>query len=559
MKKSSIKLNEKQSYHLLYLSFAVIFIGFLMVGRLAQIAIFKNIHGVDLSTYQYQDQEGSSISTAKRGTIFDRKGQPLAIDTTSYSMYAVLKGDWAEEGVVTDIDYTASVLTKYLDLSRETIWTLLNNSDVDQVELGAEAKRISDEKKAAIEAENLPGIYFKTQKSRHYVNDYFASHLLGYVETNDEGLGRGILGVEEAYNDYLIGIEDDQVFSKGNRDLYLTLDSRLQNKAEDILEEAYLRFEPHSMGAYIVDLKDGALLTAAQRPSFNLNTLEGIDQQWQNLLIETANEPGSTIKMLTMAKAKELGVFSSGETYLSGQIDVNGHQVRDYNYYGWGQISFEDGFARSSNVAMVELVNRMGHNVWTNHLRRFGFGQTTDSKLQNETTGQLDFNNLTSQIMSGFGQGFSATPIQLLQAFTAIGNQGRMLKVQYLDHFGNQPNSYHKHNLGQLIRPEDARYVLDLMVKSVEDPLGTAKSFGSHHTQVAAKTGTAQIANEEGTGYLTGDNNYYFSVVTFFPAQEPRYMMYLFIKQPQKNNEIYGNEMLAQIFHPLLDTVLINQ
>ncbi|MGF3142034.1 peptidoglycan D,D-transpeptidase FtsI family protein [Facklamia sp. P13064] len=559
--------NNNQGMNLFFLAIIVILIGLVMIGRMAQIALFKQVNGVNLTKLEMQVDNRSSIAKAKRGTIYDQFGQPIAMDTTSYSMYAVLDADWAEGETVKDIDYTATILAKYIDMPKEKIWTQLNSDNVNQVEFGSASKNISAQTKLAIEAENLPGIFFTSQVSRYYFNDYFASHLIGYAEVNEsnqEGSQSslvGAMGIEAAFDDILSSGKS----SKNSTDLqlandiYLTLDSRIQNQTETILDKIFKKYQPESMGAYLVELETGKLLTSAQRPSFNLNTREGIDSLWQNLLVETANEPGSTVKILTMAKAKEMGVYQPRETFLSGMVKVFDREVRDHNQFGWGQISFEDGFIRSSNVAMVELVNRMGDQVWTEELKKFGFGVSTNSKLANENPGSLDFTNPTSRIMSGFGQAFSATPMQLLQAYSAVANKGQMMKIQYIDHIDKSGQSYQKQNLGQVIEPEVTFYIIDLMTKAVEDQNGTSRPFKSDIVRVAAKTGTAQIANEEGTGYLTGQNDYFYSVISFFPAEEPKYMLYLFIKRPQNDYGIYGTQMLSEVFHPMLESILIKQ
>ncbi|MCR8969162.1 penicillin-binding protein 2 [Facklamia sp. 7083-14-GEN3] len=565
--KNNNKVENNQGLNLFFLAIIVIIVGLLMIGRMAQIGLLKKVNGVTLTNQEMQVDNRSSIAKAKRGTIYDQYGQPIAIDTTSYSMYAVLDGDWAEGETVKDIDYTATILAKYINMPREKIWTQLNHDNVNQVEFGSASKNLSAQTKLAIESENLPGIFFTSQVSRYYFNDYFASHLIGFAEAdenNQQGSQSnlvGAMGIEAVFDDILSGesLNGETGDYQSANDIYLTLDSRIQNQTEAILDKNFNKYQPESMGAYLVDLQTGKLLTSAQRPSFNLNTREGVDKLWQNLLVETANEPGSTVKILTMAKAKEMGVFEPGETFLSGKVKVYDREVRDHNQFGWGQISFEDGFIRSSNVAMVELVNRMGDQVWTEELKKFGFGVSTNSKLANENPGSLDFTNPASRVMSGFGQAFSATPMQLLQAYSSIGNQGKMIKIQYIDHINENGKTYQKQDLGQVIQPNVTPYIIDLMTQAVEDPEGTSRPFKSDLVRVAAKTGTAQIGNEEGTGYLTGRNDYFYSVISFFPAEEPKYMLYLFIKRPQNDHGIYGTQMLSEVFHPMLESILIKQ
>lgn len=559
--------------NLLILSIIVLIIAVTLLIRFGQLSIVKQVNQVDLTSYHQSSENRSSITQAKRGSLFDRYGQPIAMDTTSYSMYAVVGGDWADGEQVQDKNQTASILSQYIELDYQTIFKILNTDNVDQVEFGTAGQSLTPDTKDEIEAHGLAGIHFQGTASRYYVNDYFASHLLGYVkpipqESKMQPASQGELGVELAFDEHLSGevvlasAEEDSVdVAAIGEDIHLTLDTRLQNAMEDAVDNTFNRFQPRNMGAYLVELKTGKLLAATQRPSFNLNTKEGIEQLWANLLVESANEPGSTVKILTMASAIDQQVIKPNERFMSGEVEVYDRTVKDYNLVGWGEITFEEGLARSSNVAMVELVNRMGDEVWVEQLAHLGFGSSTLSRLPGEVTGSLDFDNPVSRIMSGFGQGFSATPMQLLQAFTTIGNQGEMIRIQYIDHFGGASDNtqFETQSLGQKFSPEAANYVLDLMVDTVEESYGTAQSFKSNQVNIAAKTGTAQIANTNGSGYLTGADDYYHSVVAYFPAEDPQYMLYLFLKQPEKNHGLIGSQMLAETFHPIVDAVMLNQ
>src|SRR5699024_3006826 len=139
-------------------------------------------------------------------------------------------------------------------------------------------------------------------------------------------------------------------------------------------------------------------------------------------------EPGSTMKILTQGTAYDMGVYEPNEIVETGSTEIEDVTDRDYNLYGWGPITFDEGLSRSSNVTIVELIRRIDLDNWRDQLTEFGFGQTTESGLANEATGTVEFDSPVSATMSGFGQGFATTPIQLLQAFTSIANDGKMMK-----------------------------------------------------------------------------------------------------------------------------------
>ncbi|MDO4432491.1 MAG: penicillin-binding protein 2 [Aerococcaceae bacterium] len=547
-----------------YFTIVVLIAAVGLAARFAQLSLFKRVNGEWLSDYGRQSSVGrSSIMQIRRGTIYDAKASPIVMDTTSYTLVAILQSDW-DKNFVKDPDVTAATLSRYVDLSRDEILERLLNPDAYQVEFG-DIEPLTAQTKKAIEAENLPGITFVSQSQRQYVNPIYASHLIGYtMPTQEEGslsatIIEGQTGIEYAYNDALNGrlIPQQDALVSGE-DIYLTLDTRLQNQLEGLMNEYQQRYQPAALQVYLVEMETGKMIAAAQRPTFDLNTLTGIEAEWKNLLIEEAYEPGSTVKMLTTAVAYDKQLFSPTELFQSGSINVYDQVVKDHNQVGWGAITFEEGFARSSNVAMVNLVNRMGDDVWATKLLEFGFGQQTDFGLANESLGSVVFDSPVTRTMSGFGQGFSATPIQLLQAYSAIGNNGTMLKIQVINGIG-QNSAYQVKSLGQPISSDAANYVLNLMIDTVEKPYGTASAFKHPTMRVAAKTGTAQIADPNGTGYLTGENDYYHSATVFFPAEQPKYMMYLAMKQPQQTYGMLGSQILGQLFNRFVNTVMIGQ
>ena len=551
------------------LAILTLIVGFVLILRFGQLMIFKTVNNVDLVKYGQDNENRSSITEARRGTIFDKNGQPIAMDTTSYSMYAVLNSSW-DDNVIKDPDQTAKTLSQYVNLTQEEILDILLTPNVDQVEFGNAGRNLTTEQKKQIDSQGLPGVKFESSTIRQYVNDYFASHLIGYAipEMHKDfqmELLSGQIGIESGFNSILSGERQYQAnlenhlttdFLAGD-DIYLTLDSRLQNFMEDLLNRSFERYQPEELSAYLVEVESGKLITAAQRPTFNLNTREGIEAKWTNMLVEEAFEPGSTIKILTMALAYDLNLYQIGETFMSGAINVYDQVVRDYNLVGWGEITFDEGLARSSNVAMVNLVQRMGEDKWIDLLSSLGFGRSTQSGLPNETAGSLQFDNPVSKIMSGFGQGLSASPMQLLQAYNTIANEGKQVKIQYINGIGS--TAYQTKELGQPITAEAANHVLQLMVNTVEESYGTAQDFKNNHMNIAAKTGTAQIANPDGLGYLTGPYDYYFSVVSFFPAEDPQYMLYISMKRPQNPQGRTGTQLISEIFHPFVENVMINQ
>ena len=421
----------------------------LFIVRFSTIMITKSVNGENLSERIDDLYTRSSILPAKRGTIYDIGGNPIALDATSYSLIGVLTDKWSEDkekpNHIVDKEKTAEVLAKYIDMPREEIYKIISQPDVDQVEFGNAGSDLSYGVKMKIEEENVPGLVFEETPSRLYPNGIFASHLVGYAaldeeaKTEGESVLTGQMGVEKAYDDLLKGVDGEAVQQQDSlgyvlpggemvveeptdgKDVYLTLDRRLQTYLESLMTQVYEEAQPESMVAMLVNPKTGAVMAATQRPTFNATTMEDIDLKWQNLLVEESFEPGSTFKILTVAAAVEEGVFNPHATYQSGSIAVEGGIVSDYNKIGWGQISYLEGFARSSNVAVVKLIELMGFDVWESYMKAFGIATSTNSGLDSEATGNYNYDYPLEKANTSFGQGVTVTPFKPSRQLRTMG------------------------------------------------------------------------------------------------------------------------------------------
>lgn len=548
-----------------------------------QIMVVGNIHGVDLRAEINDKIHQKRTLAAKRGTIYDASGSPIAVDATNYSLYAVLTSEWSKDSdnpdYVTDVNKTAEALSKHISLSKEEIVKLLSQKDVSQVEFGSAGKNLSVQDKEAIEAEKLPGVKFSESPARYYPNGIFASHLIGYTDTVEETVDNktvttlvGKTGLEGLYNEQLTGTAGEVEYSvdgngyvitdtekvtkqpKDGMDLTLTIDKRLQTYLELLVSEADKKYQPVQITAMLVDPKTGNIVAATQRPTYNSTTKEGIDVQWNNLLTDQAYEPGSTMKVLALAAAINEGVFDPNEKYKSGSVKIYTDLVRDYNKVGWGNITYLEGLAHSSNVAFVYIIQKIGIEKWKQYLEAFGFGKSTNSGFSNEISGSNPFNSYLQQLSTGFGQGITVTPYQMMQAFTAIANGGQMQKLRLVDHLTDPDTGKETPNpttsLGKVITPETAKKTLQFLYQATRMKNGTAYDFNIDGEEVAAKTGTAEIINPETGKYYSNGNNNIFSVVGFAPYDDPKYILYITVKQPRV--AVTGNQIIKEIFNPLM-------
>ena len=551
--------------------------------RLTQIMVFGTVNGQDLSEQAQNLYDRSSILSAQRGTIYDVGGNPLAMDATSYSLYAVLTDEWSEPEdpqYVVDKKNTAQVLSQYIDLTADEILERLNTQDASQVEFGTAGQDLTYAEMKAIDEQNLPGIMFNETPTRMYPNGVFASHLIGYAEYMEAGTAidsrlTGQMGLELSMDGILKGTNGRKSYQSSSTnvelsgtgqveeettdgsDVYLTLDSRLQTYLETLMTEVYEKYEPTSMTVMLVEPETGEIVAASQRPTFNLETKEGIDDMWQNLLVEKAYEPGSTIKVLTVAAAIEEGVFDPESFYDSSPVTMGDSTIADYNGIGWGVITELEGLSQSSNTLMIHLVKEMGYDVWESYIREFGLLQETGSGFANEASGSMNYDYEADKVTTGFGQGIYVTPYQMMQAFTAIANDGNMMKLQLV-------NRYEEDGTMQVVEPEvvsspiskeTANKTLEYLQSVVYADTGTGAAYDLDGYTVSAKTGTAEVFNLETNTYEAGLTKYLYSVVGFVPSEDPQYVLYITAEQP-KNLETTASDMMTEIYTPLLTRAL---
>ena len=580
---------------IIFLLFAVRFIYIIGVGKVGSESLDKKRQDL------YQ---GSSVIKAKRGTIYDRNGQPIAEDATSYSLYAELGKDYIGLNnkklyvQKKDHDKIAEVLHKYAGIDKELTLEQLskeikkneNGKYYGSTEFGSKGKNLSLETKTKIEKEleeaGVPGIYFTEHPDRMYPNGKFASYIVGYAqpensdEENSKLTGEKGMGIENAYDDILKGKDGYKYFqkdSKGNelpgsvivdkkavdgKDIYTTLDSNLQLRMEEVMDDVFSKSEPENMTAVLMSAKTGEILAASQRPTFDPQTKKGLykeddqpDPVWQNMLIETPFEPGSTMKVFTVAAAIDSGNLNENETFESGKIQVYDTPISDWKPEGKGTLTYRQALAWSSNVGMVHLEQKMG-TTWQEYLNKFGFGKTTESGLPFEEPGNIRDKNPVDTAMSAFGQAIGVTNFQMMQGFTAIANKGTMLKPQYIKKItsedGKEEKVFGPQEVGKPIKESTADKTLDFMKDTVEDPIyGTGYgTYGIDGVSVSAKTGTAQIF--ENGQVLTGPNDYLYSVVQIAPTENPEYIMYVTLRKPKIIGEQSAAELVAEVSNSML-------
>ncbi|WP_406621832.1 penicillin-binding protein 2B [Bacillus atrophaeus] len=564
---------------ILSICFALFF--FVILGRMAYLQITGKANGEALATKATEQHEKKRTIEASRGSILDRNGKVIAEDTATYKLVAVLDKKMTTDNKhpqhVTNKEKTAEELSKVIDMDKGDILDILNKG-VKQVEFGSAGRDISFSQKEKIEKLKLPGISFLRDTKRYYPNGVFASNLIGYAEVNERTSEiQGAMGLEKVLNKYLkeqdgyVTYESDKsgwklpnskeniTAPKNGDNVYLTIDQKIQTFLEDSMTKVAKKYNPKKIMAAVVDPKTGKVLAMGQRPSFDPNTRDVTN--YYNDLISYSFEPGSTMKIFTLAAAMQENVFNANEKYKSGTYEVGGEPVRDHNYgVGWGKTTYHDGVLRSSNVAFAKLANeKLGYSRLNEYLHKFNFYQKTGIDLPGEASSKINFKYEFDKASTAYGQASAVTPIQQLEAATAIANDGKMMKPYVIDHivdpdtkktvYQNKPES-----AGTPISANTAKKVRNILGEVVSSDIGTGKPYQIEGFDVAVKTGTAQIAGQN--GYLSGRDNYIFSVMGMAPKDDPELLIYVAVQQPQLENDETGSNPVSEIFNPTMKNSL---
>lgn len=581
-------MNKNRNTNIMTGILIILFVGvFLLIsGRFLYIQATGAIDGVSLEELAEEKRTASYTLDAERGKIYDRNGMTLAYDRPTYRIQAIVSESHTqnedEPMHVDNPEEVAKKLAPLLDADEGYLLEQLNegiNNDQFQVEFGNAGKEISQETKEEIEALGLSGINFVEEPIRYYPNGMFASQIIGFAQKND-GVISGVTGIENEMNDLLSGddgsisYERDQYNTKllnpnevvkepeDGGDVYLTIDQKIQTLLEDTMTQMNNEYSPERMTAIVMDPKTGEVLAMSNRPSYNPNNLKDVEN-WYNDAISTPVEPGSTVKMFTWAAAIEEGVYNGDEWYKSGKYQISDRvsPVRDHNGgEGWGSITYDEGFARSSNVAASKLVwEKIGTETYLDYWNAFDFDEKTGIDLPGEEAGQLVYNYPRDKITTSFGQASTITPIQQMKAATAIANDGKMVKPYVISKTKN-PNSNKTIDekstevVSEPISKETSDQVMDLLGSVISSEHGTGKEYQLEDYSVAGKTGTAQIS--ENGSYLTGHGNYMYSFLGMAPKEDPQLMMFVSVKQPDIKATETGSVPLSFIFKNVMKNSL---
>ncbi|PTE34818.1 penicillin-binding protein [Mammaliicoccus fleurettii] len=579
---SKIKIKKNKIGAVLLVSFFGLLF-FILALRYSYLMISGHSAGEDLAYRASEKYLRQSVAEPERGKIYDRNGKVLAEDTDSYKLVAILDKKMSKDSDkplhVKDKKKTAKELSKIIDMDEKDILKKLETKKAFQVEFGQKGKDLTYKQKTQIEKLKLPGLTFETEKKRFYPNGNFASHLIGLADKDHEtNKLKGVSGAEKVFDSYLSGKtgknsykqdiwgmlvpnSEDSIKAKNGDDVHLTLDSNIQVFVENSLDEMVDRYKPKDLFAVVMDAKTGEILGYSQRPTFNPDTKEDFGKKWANDLYQNTYEPGSTFKTYGLAAAIEEGKFDPKKKFKSGNREIDGFKIYDWNDDGWGNIPMTTGFTYSANTLMMKLQDLVGEDKSKAYYEKFGFGKKTGGLFDSEAPGHIAFDNELQRKTSAFGQSTTVTPVQMLQAETAILNQGNMLEPYYVKSIENREENKtikkgEKKVVGNPVSKDTAQKTMDELDKVVNSKESHATNYQIDGYRVAGKTGTAQVPDTKGGGYVDGANPYFVSFMGYAPAKDPEVVVYAGMSLAQKRDLEAYEYGVSRGFNPIMENTL---
>ena len=546
----------RKSMNIIHVSKFVFIGGFLLfciiIARLIFLNLSPTVDGINLKKFAKNRNTTKQILYASRGSIYDKNEEVLAETVDSYTVIAYLDSSRSKNSTkprhVVDKEETANKLAPLINMTPERIYELLDQDGLYQVELGPGGRGLTELQKESIEKLKLPGIDFIASSKRYYPNLDFASYILGYVVTDEDGNMTGEMGIESKYNDKLNGIngsltyEQDingyklvnipevRIEKEDGFDIYLTIDSNVQLMAERALNQAFEGSGATSAIFVVAEAKTGKIIASATKPSFDPN-IKNIEN-YLNPLVSISFEPGSTMKTYTYMATMEKGNYNGQDTYLSGTMDIDKYTIRDWNGYGWGTITYDYGYTQSSNIGIANLMQKyLTGDELKAYLKKLGFGSKTGVELYGEVTGDLDFKYDVEVVTAGFGQGITTTPIQHIKALTAISNDGYVLNPTIVEKIID-PNTKKtvyqaKNQKGTKVASKETVDHIKNLMDQVVNGEGTGGDYHMDGYSIIGKTGTAEVYNPNTGTYYNSNYKNYRSFAGMYPKDNPKYVFYI--------------------------------
>jgi len=538
-------------------------VGCLLISRLYYVQVVAHAHYMERASQQYVHTASNIFS---RGSIFFTTKDNEKVSAASIKNGYVLA---INPQVIVDAEAVWTNIEPYVE--RERDWFLEQASRQNRRYIEIE-QRIDDEEAVQINQLQLPGVMLYRSQWRYYPGESVSARTLGFVgytERDDKNL-RGVYGLERQYDDVLFHRSDvrtvnffAEIFSDAGEsenkitdksaNITTSIEPTVARMLDRILLETQEKYGSKLTGGIVMDPKTGAIYAMNSIPTFDLNNRSGVTvDQFRNPLVEDVYEMGSVVKALTLAAGLDSKAIMPYSTYYdSGELKLDTFTIRNFDGKGRGTVDMQSVISNSLNTGVAHIVEEMGRERFREYFKTLQLGSKTGIDLPNEETGLVG--NLLSPrkveyATASFGQGIAMTPIAATRAFAALGNGGYMVTphiaktIEYAD--GTTEEKYYPRG-EQVWSEETSETVSRMLVRVVDEALRGGKVALPNHT-IGAKTGTAQIAHPQG-GYY--DDRYLHSFFGYFPAYEPRFLIFLYTVEPKGVQ--YASETLTEPFMDL--------
>lgn len=539
-----------------------VFVALLLTLRLYFVQI---VHGNEYRESALGQYASVDPDTETRGSIFftNKDGTEVAA--------AVMQSGWRvaiNPKVMTDVDGAYAAIKSVADVDKERFYASAAKKDDPYEEV---AFRLTDSQMKSIRAKKITGVILVEDQWRLYPGKDLAAQTIGFVGYRGDQK-TGVYGLEKEYNDTLAiktsGAEMNpfaEIFANAQAffssdptshqgSVVTTIEPNVERQLEDTLDQVMKTYTPRLAGGIVMDPKTGAIVAMAARPTYDPNTYnqETNPAVFSNPLVEGRYELGSIMKPLTMAAGIDAGAVTLNTTYNdTGCMTVSTYKICNFDLKARGVVPMQEVLNQSLNMGASFVATKMGYPTFTRYMKAYGFGEETGIDVPNEVQGDL------SPLGSGngpainydtasFGQGISVSPIEMIRALSALANHGTLpsphivKKIRYESGVARDVSIRPGQNV---LDPESADTVTNMLVEVFDKSLLKGELKLDHYS-IAAKTGTAQIP-KPGGGYI-GNNTYLHSFFGYFPAHNPKFIVFLFAVEP--HGQEYASATLARPF-----------
>lgn len=497
----------------------------------------------------------SSAPPVQRGSIVDRNGKPLAVQTNFYHVGVTPhlvrnKAQFADD-VSGPLGMESSDIMRILEQNSAASFVYLKKK-ITQTAY-AELKKITDAKGYVyVNYDRIPG--------RIYPENALASQLIGYMGDD----GKGLAGIEYSMQSYLQPSEKDgNAKESQEKNVYLTIDANLQYKLEEIARDTMRTTQAESMMLIAADAKNGEILSYISLPSANLNeySYASVAETVDRPAME-AYEPGSVFKIFTVSVACDQGLIRPDDSFLcDGMYErrIKGGEavrIKCLDHHGW--LTARDALKYSCNDVLGQISDRISDDDFIAKIRALGFGQRTEIELPGETYGSVKDSDsalwsVRSKPTIAIGQEISVSALQMVQAATAIANKGIPLKLTLVKRITNKDGSvFYEHTTvpkERVLKQSTAEYVLSCMETTATS--GTGSRARLNDISLGVKTGTAQMASKSG-GYSTTD--FLSNCMAIFPVEDPQIILYIVVEKAK--GETYAGRIVAPVIAKAADEII---